>query len=148
MDSPNHWMANCTGSDLLGSASFVAVVPPTNFAHCDHSSQLRSLDRPRLWRVLLQRKMGSGLVIVGEVRRKRSTQRGFPEDDHMVQTLAPNGTDHALHVAPLPRRSRRREYFLNLHVLYLPSEGFAENLIAVAEQKARDLIKRKCDKFG
>src|SRR5712691_8568527 len=62
----------------------------------------------------------------------------------MVQTLAPNGTDHALHVSPLPRRSRSREHFLNLHVSYLLSEGVAENLIAIAEQIARDFIERKC----
>jgi hypothetical protein len=32
-------------------------------------------------------------------------QGGFPEYDHMVQALAPNGTDHALHVGPLPRET-------------------------------------------
>jgi hypothetical protein len=69
--------------------SFVAVVQPTNFEHCYHSSQFGSLDRPRLRRVLVQRKMRPGLVIVGEVRRQSSTQGGFPEDEHMVQALAP-----------------------------------------------------------
>jgi hypothetical protein len=62
----------------------------------------------------------------------------------MVQTLASNGTDHALHVGPLPRRSRSGEYFPNLHAPYLLSEDVAENLIAIAEQVSRDLIKRKC----
>jgi hypothetical protein len=61
----------------------------------------------------------------------------------MVQALAPDRADHALHVGPLPWRSRSREYFLNLHVLYLLSESIAENLIAIAEQIAGNLIKRK-----
>src|SRR6266853_3165773 len=84
------------------------------------------------------------LVIVGEITRQGSTQGGFPEDDYMVQTLASNRADHALYVGPLPRRSRSGEHFLNLHVLYLLSEGVADNLIAIAQQIARDLIKRKC----
>ena len=45
--------------------------------------------------------------------------------------------------APWMWRSRSRKYFRNLHVLYLLSKGVAENLIVVAEQIARDLIKRK-----
>lgn len=40
-------------------------------------------------------------------------------------------------------KKKATPYFLNLHVLYLLSEGIAENLIAIAEQIARDLIKRK-----
>src|SRR5713101_1752683 len=127
-----------------GSASFVAVVQSANLGHCYHSSQLRWLDRPRFRRILLQRKMRPRLVIVVEITRQGSPQRGFAEDDYMVQTLAPNGTYHALHVGPLPRRSRSREHFLSVHVLYLLSESVAENLIAIAEQIARDLIKRKC----
>src|ERR1700694_2242037 len=98
-------MASCIGPILSGSAAFVAVVQSTNLGYCNHSSQLRSLDRPRLRRVLRQGKMRPRLVIVGEIRRQGSTQGGFSEDDHMVQTLAPNGTDHTLHIGPLPRRS-------------------------------------------
>src|SRR5258706_16290389 len=104
----------------------------------------RWLDRPMVRRVLTQQKMRPRLVIVGEITRQGSTQRGFPEDDHMVQTLASNRADHALYVGPLPRRPGSGEHFLNLHVPYLLSEGVAENLIAIAEQIARDLIKRKC----
>src|SRR6266849_9034076 len=127
-----------------GGAAFVAVAKPPNLGYCEHSSQFRWLDRPRVRRVLVQRKMRPRLVVVGEITRQGSTQGGFPEDDHMVQTLAPNGAYHALYVGPLPRRSRSGEHFLHLHILYLLSEAVAENRIAIAEQIARDLIKRKC----
>ncbi len=62
--------ASCIGPILSGSASFVAVVQSTNLGYCNHSSQLRSLDRPRLRRVLRQGKMRPRLVIVGEIRRQ------------------------------------------------------------------------------
>ena len=39
---------------ISGSASFVPVVQSTNLGHGYHWSQFRSLDRPRLRRVLLQ----------------------------------------------------------------------------------------------
>src|SRR5260370_33224706 len=79
-----------------GGASFVAVVKSTNLGYCEHSSQFRWLDRPRVRRVLVQRKMRPRLVIVGEITRQGSTQRGFSEDEHMVQTLAPNRADHGV----------------------------------------------------
>jgi hypothetical protein len=78
MDSPSP-MASCIGPILSGSASLVAVVQSTNLGYCNHSSQLRSLDRPRLRRVLVQRKMWPRLVIVGEITRQGSTQGGFSD---------------------------------------------------------------------
>src|SRR5258708_17265692 len=137
-------MGSCTGRIPSGCTSFVAVVQSTNLGYCYYSSQLRWLDWPRFRRILLQRKMRPRLVIVGEIARQSSPQGGFPEDDHMIEAIAPNGTDHALHVGPPPRRSRSREHFLNVHVLYLLPEGVAENPVAIAEQIARGLIERKC----
>src|ERR1700720_3145298 len=71
-----------------GCASFVAVVQSTNLGYCNHSSQLRWLNRPRFRRILLQGKMRPRLMIVGEIGRQGSAQGSFSEDDHMVQTLA------------------------------------------------------------
>jgi hypothetical protein len=93
----------CRADPLTGCTSFVAVVQFTNLGYCYYSSQFRRLDRPRFRRVLLRRKMRPRLVMVGEITRQGSLQGGFPEDDHMIQALAPNGTYHALHVGPLSR---------------------------------------------
>src|SRR5215472_12275805 len=65
------------------------------------------------------------------------------EHDHMVQTLAPKGTNHALYIRPLPRRSRCGQNFLDAHVCDLPLEFLPEDGVAIAQQVARDLLKRK-----
>ncbi len=65
------------------------------------------------------------------------------EHDHMIEALAPNGTNHPFHIGSLPRGSRRAQYFLNTHVSHLSSEVIAEDRIAVAQQVARELVKGK-----
>ncbi len=65
------------------------------------------------------------------------------QHDHMVETLAPNGTNHPLHVRSLPRRTRRGRHLRDAHVPHLISEVIAEDRIAVPQQIARELVKRK-----
>src|SRR5271167_3135838 len=59
----------------------------------------------------------------------------------MIEALAPNGTNHPLHVDSLPWGSRRGQHFLEAHVSHLFSELIAEDSIAVAQQVARQLVK-------
>src|ERR1035441_2777631 len=66
------------------------------------------------------------------------------EHNHMIEALAPNGTDHPLYVGSLPRGSRRGQHFLDAHVSHLSSELIAEDSVAVAEQVARELVEGKC----
>src|SRR5271157_1457002 len=61
----------------------------------------------------------------------------------MIEALAPNGTNHPLHVGSLPRGSRRGQHFVDAHVSHLFSELIAEDSIAVAQQVARQLVKGK-----
>src|SRR5664280_1312607 len=61
----------------------------------------------------------------------------------MIEALAPNGTNHPLHVGSLPRGSRRGQHFVDAYVSHLFSELVAEDSIAVAEQVARQLVKGK-----
>ena len=56
----------------------------------------------------------------------------------MIEALAPNGTNHPLHIGSLPRRTRRRQYFLDAKVSHLFSEVIAEDRIAVPQQVARE----------
>jgi hypothetical protein len=65
------------------------------------------------------------------------------EYDHMIETLAPNGTNHPLHIGSLPRRSRRAEHLLDTHSSYLCSKVITEDSIAVAQQATRHLVKGK-----
>ena len=61
----------------------------------------------------------------------------------MVQALAPNRTNDALNIRPLPGGSRGGKDFLDPHVGYLSAEVSAENGVAIAEQVARELVKGK-----
>jgi hypothetical protein len=80
------------------------------------SDQRRRLDRSADWRVLTQRQLHAGSPVVFEVGLENAPQTGLFQNDHMIQALAPNGPDRALHVG-LPGRSRCRENFPDTHGL-------------------------------
>ena len=65
------------------------------------------------------------------------------EHDHMIEALAPNGTNHPLYIGSLPRRARCGQHFVDAHVSHLFSEVIAEDRIAVAQQVTRELVKGK-----
>src|SRR5215831_11940988 len=87
--------------------------------------------------------MGSGLVIVVEIRTKNTAQRDFVEHDQMVQALAPNRTNHALDIGSLPGGARCGQHLMDSHVSYLSAEFIPEDGIAIAQQVARELVKRE-----
>ena len=61
----------------------------------------------------------------------------------MIEALASNGADHSLYIGTLPRRARCRQNFADAQVSHLFAEVIAENSIAVAQQVAGQLVKRK-----
>ena len=61
----------------------------------------------------------------------------------MVQTLAPNGTNYAFDIGSLPRSARCGQNLVNPHVGDLPAEFLPEDGVAIAQQVARDLLKRE-----
>jgi hypothetical protein len=66
------------------------------------------------------------------------------EDDHMIEALAPNGSNHAFDIGTLSRRARCRQNFADTHVSYVFSEVIAKNSVTIAEREARELVKGKC----
>src|SRR5262245_11877970 len=74
-----------------------------------------SLDGSGQGGVLAQSQMRARLVVVNAVRREDPPQMLFAKDQHMVQTLAPQRPDQALHVRVLPGRSRRYRPIPNAH---------------------------------
>lgn len=62
----------------------------------------------------------------------------------MVQTFAANRTDHAFHVSPLPRRSRRAENFFDVHDFDSRAEFIAIDAIPISQQVFQGTIERKC----
>src|SRR5260370_19687984 len=70
-------------------------------------------------------------------------QTGLVENDHVVDALAPNRTDHSFDVGPLPRRTRRREHFFDAQMPDLLGEIGSEDAIPIAQQISRHLLKRE-----
>lgn len=92
---------------VSGGVSFVAVVQSTDLTPSHDWPHFRRLNRARLRRVFSQRQVGSGSVIVVKIGNEGSARRSFTEHNHMVEAFAPNRTNDALDVRPLPGRARR-----------------------------------------
>ena len=61
----------------------------------------RPLDGSRLRRIFGQRQVRPRLVVVRHERFHMPVQRSFPEHDHVVQTLSPDGANDPFHVRTL-----------------------------------------------
>src|SRR3979411_1681173 len=86
--------------------------------------------------------MRSRSVIVIQIRTKDTTERAYMEHEHVVQARAPNRTNDALDVGPLPGGSRGAQHFLDTHVSHLSPKGIAaEDSVAIAQQAAGKFIK-------
>ena len=77
----------------------------------------RRLHRPRSRRILVQREVRAPLVIVRKVLLEVAAQRPLVRHDDVIEALAPQGADQALHGRILPRRTRRRQDFVEVHRL-------------------------------
>jgi hypothetical protein len=66
------------------------------------------------------------------------------EHDHMIETLATNGSNHSLYIGSLPRRTRCGQDFANAHISHSFSEVIAKDPIAVSQQVTRELVKGEC----
>jgi hypothetical protein len=75
----------------------------THFGQLYDLAHGRRLDGPWLRRVLAQRQMSSGLVIVGKVGGQDATEMAFIENDDVVETVSPYRPDKALNIGILPR---------------------------------------------
>ena len=94
----------------------------------------RHLNLSRLRCVLPQRKMCSRSMVVLEIRSERSSERAFLEYDHVIETLATNGSNYSLDVGSLPRRAWCRQNFADARISHLLLELTAEDGIAVTQQ--------------
>lgn len=86
----------------------------------DDGALRRRLHASCRWRVFLYGEMGSSAMIVGDVRGQEPSQMPPAEDDHVVETLAPHGSDAPLRVgicqgldgldstSPMPMPATRR----------------------------------------
>src|SRR5450759_4683015 len=119
------------------------MMKSANLRQRDHPPKARWLYRPSRRRVLLQRKVRPGLVIIRHKRLQVTIQTGLVENDHVVDALAPNRTDHAFDVGPLPGGARRREHFFDAQMPDLLGEVGPEDAIAISQKISRHLLKRE-----
>ena len=115
-----------------------------DLGHRDDPTQLRRFDGSSVRRILPEREMTPRSVIIIEVACDMPPERGFIDDDQVVQAFSTNGAYHAFHVWALPRRPRSREHFDDVHVLRLHPEGVAINAVTVPEQVPRRRFPGKC----
>jgi hypothetical protein len=79
--------------------------------------------------------MGSGSVVIVQVRCKDVAQMALVEDDDLIQALPPNRAAHAFDVSVLPRRAWCRDDLSDSHRRYPLAEDRSVRGIAVAQQK-------------
>ena len=74
-----------------------------------------SMDGSGSGRVLGQREVCSGTVVVMRVRAQHVTQMTVAEHDHMIKAFASDRADQSFGIAVLPWRSRRCRSVANAH---------------------------------
>jgi hypothetical protein len=79
------------------------MMQASDHGHLDDSTLVGALHQSRLRCVLLQGKVSPATVVVGEVVSQQVTQVRFVLDHTMVEALAAQGPNEALHVRILPR---------------------------------------------
>jgi hypothetical protein len=125
------------------------MVKKLDFAENTRSCQAGCEDQLRrkhfAWfrRVLLQRWVRPGRVVVRKIRRQDSAQTGLMANDYVIQAFPPNRADQPLNISPLPGRPWSRQHLLNVQVPDLAAELVTEDFVLVSQQMPRDLLKGK-----
>ena len=78
------------------------MMQSAHFRERDDATLRRRLDTSWRRRVLLQGEMCPRPMIIGEIRGQQTSQMALAEDDDVVQTLAPDGSDQSLRTRILP----------------------------------------------
>src|SRR6266498_2416530 len=110
------------------------MMQATNFGKLHDRAGCRRLDRPDVWRVLVEREMSASPVIVLEVAEQDAAQMPFAENENVIQTLAPDRSDEALGEGILPGAVRRREDFVDPHALHSVPKLLAVDLVTVPQE--------------
>ena len=110
--------------------------PAENRQREDCRSAFRVVDFSEVGRVLAERQMGAGAVVIDSIGTEQLSRMLFPQDDDVVEHLAPEGADHTFGEWVLPGSSWRAEYLLNSESGDgLPNEA-VENGVPVAVKEA------------
>ncbi len=113
---------------------------PTDFRELHDLPHRWRFDGAWLGRVLVEREMRSGSVVVVQVASQDPSQVIPVEDDHVVKALPPDGADDPLDVRILPGRARRSENLLDSQSMNGSVEVISAYAIPIANQKTRGSV--------
>ena len=109
------------------------VMEATDFTNLDHLPFGAGLCSSELRGVFAQGQMSAPAMVIGNIRSESTTERALSEHDHVIQTLAAEGTNEPFDISPLPGRSRRRKQLFDAHSCYLIDEVLPEDSIPIAQ---------------
>src|SRR5437667_12046299 len=115
--------------------AFITVMKATHLRNCDNSPGARHL--PRKGTLLVEPQMGSGPMVVTEIRSQSSLQMHGVQDDEMVQAVSSDRADQAFGVRILPGTPRCSEYLFNAHCRNPQTDDVAVDAIPIANQIRR-----------
>ena len=84
--------------------------------------------------ILVERPVGTVLMIISEVIREPLTQVVLVEHDYVIQTFPADGTDQALDAGILPGRAWCNEFLFHAQELNSAHKFQTVNAIAIAEE--------------
>ncbi len=99
-----------------------------------------ALDSAKSRRILAERQMRTGCIIVVHVGPQHVPQVPLAEHDDMVETFPSDRADQALRVPILPRRARCCRVVSNTESLNATNKRCAITGVAIADQSARRLL--------
>ena len=88
----------------------------------------------RGWRIFRQQGVGSRDVVIRRVSASVRREMRLVKDDDVIETLAPNGSDHAFDIRVLPRTRWRRDDFIDAHAGDSTSEEVAIDGISIPQE--------------
>ncbi len=89
-----------------GREPLVAVMEPADLRKRHDLAAADRLHRPSVGRILVERQVTPGAMIIVQVGCQDLPKMSFVQDDDMIETFAPDRTDDALDVRRLPGRPR------------------------------------------
>ncbi len=133
-----------------GREALVAVMEPADLRKRRDLATADRLHRPSEGRILVQRQVTSGAMIIVQVGYQDPVKMAFVQDDDMIETFAPDRTDNALDVRRLPGRARRGQHFRGPHTSQALQRGPPIDAVAIADHVKRRRIpwKRLDDLLG
>ena len=110
------------------------MVQAADFGTLHDLPRRRTLDRPEVGCVLVEREVGARLMVISNVSGQDTAKVSLAEDEHVIQALAPDRPDEALREGILPWAVRGREDVLDPQALHAAPKRLAVDLVAVVEE--------------